>query len=163
MYAVVRTGGKQYKVKQGDRLRVATIPAEKGASIDLGEVLALHDGEQVRVGTPVVDGAAVQAKVLGHGRDRKVIVYKYKRRKGYHKKQGHRQNYTEVLVQSLSLGGETLVAPEPEKADAAPEPVKDEVEAAPEPVAQEETPAEETAVEEAPAEDASEGEKPEGQ
>jgi large subunit ribosomal protein L21 len=103
MYAVFRTGGKQFRAKPGDRVRVPSLEAEPGDAIEFDEVLIASDGDDVSVGAPVVDGARVKAEVLGHGRDRKVIVFKRKRRKGYRLKQGHRQGFTEIRVDDVVL------------------------------------------------------------
>ncbi|HXF66398.1 MAG TPA: 50S ribosomal protein L21 [Burkholderiales bacterium] len=102
MYAVVRTGGKQYRVSAGEKLRIEQIAAAVGQEIVLGEVLMVADGEAVRVGTPLVEGAAVRAKVLGHGRADKVRIFKLKRRKHYRRTQGHRQNYTEIEILGIA-------------------------------------------------------------
>jgi len=102
MYAVVKTGGKQYRVSTGEKLKVEQIPAEIGAEIALDEVLLVADGEAVRLGTPLVSGASVTAKVLGHGRGDKVHIFKMRRRKHYRKSQGHRQNYTEIEILGIA-------------------------------------------------------------
>jgi large subunit ribosomal protein L21 len=102
MYAVIKTGGKQYKVAAGDKLKVETIAAEVGAEITLDHVLMVADGEQVRMGQPTVSGAQVKAKVVGHGRGDKIKIYKMRRRKHYRKTQGHRQNYTEIQISGIS-------------------------------------------------------------
>lgn len=101
MYAVFRTGGKQYRAEPGAQLRIPTLDAEPGSSVDFDEVLLAADGDDVSVGTPLVEGASVKAEVLRHGRSDKVIVFKRKRRKGYRKKQGHRQGFTEIRVDSV--------------------------------------------------------------
>ncbi|MEX0856457.1 MAG: 50S ribosomal protein L21 [Gemmatimonadota bacterium] len=101
MHAVFRTGGKQFRAGAGERLRVPTLDAEAGETVTFDDVLLLSDGEAVQIGAPTVDGAKVRAEVVGHGRDRKVIVFKRKRRKGYRKKQGHRQGYTEIRVEEI--------------------------------------------------------------
>jgi len=101
MYAVFRTGGKQFRAAPGDRLRVPSLEAEPGDTIEFDEVLIASDGDEVSVGAPVVDGARVKAEVIGHGRTRKVIVFKRKRRKGYRRKQGHRQGFTEIRVDDV--------------------------------------------------------------
>jgi large subunit ribosomal protein L21 len=101
MYAVFRTGGKQFRAEPGGRLRVPTLEADEGASVTFDDVLLYSDGEEVKVGRPTVEGATVKAEVLGHGRGKKVIVFKRKRRKGYRRKQGHRQNYTEIQVDEI--------------------------------------------------------------
>ena len=98
MYAVIKTGGKQYKVQPGDTVRVEKIDGDEGKTIKFSEVLMLVDGEKVTVGTPFVKGTTVTAKVNAHGRGKKINVVKYKRRKQYRKQQGHRQPYTEVSI-----------------------------------------------------------------
>ena len=105
MYAVVKTGGKQYRVSAGEKLKVEQIPADIGAEIALDEVLLVADGEAVRLGTPLVSGASVTAKVLGHGRGDKVHIFKMRRRKHYRKTLGHRQNYTELQISGIQIGG----------------------------------------------------------
>ena len=97
MYAIVETGGKQYRVSEGETLRVDRVDAEEGAELTLDKVLMVG-GEQVAVGTPYVQGAAVRAQVVRHGRDRKIIVFKMKRRKNYRRKRGHRQAFTELRI-----------------------------------------------------------------
>ncbi len=101
MYAVVKTGGKQYRVTPGEKLKVEQIPADIGSEVVLDQVLMLADGDNVTVGTPVVAGASVKAKVLSHGRHEKVTIFKMRRRKHYQKHQGHRQNYTELQIESI--------------------------------------------------------------
>lgn len=102
MYAVIHTGGKQYKVKEGDILRVEKIPAEKGKNLQFLRVLCVGEGESLKVGTPLVENASVDAQIVGNGRAKKVIVFKKKRRKGYSKKQGHRQDYSEVKILKIN-------------------------------------------------------------
>jgi large subunit ribosomal protein L21 len=102
MYAIVRTGGKQYQVEAGDTLRVEKVPGEVGDTVELSDVLLLVDGETVKIGQPVVDGAKVVAKIVEQGRHKKVIVFKKKRRKGYQVKKGHRQMYTALTVETIS-------------------------------------------------------------
>ncbi len=106
MYAVIKTGGKQYKVSAGDKIKVEQMPADIGVEITIDQVLAVSNGEQIAVGTPLVAGATVSATVLSHGRHDKVRIFKMRRRKHYQKRQGHRQNYTEILVSRIasSLG-----------------------------------------------------------
>ena len=105
MYAVFQTGGKQFRAEPGTRLRIPTLEAEIGDSVTFDHVLLAGDGEEkVQVGMPTVDGASVKAEVIRHGRGDKVIVFKRKRRKGYRKKQGHRQNFTEIRVEEVALG-----------------------------------------------------------
>jgi len=101
MYAVVKTGGKQYKVAPGEKLKIEQIPADVGAEVVLDQVLMVGDGEAVRVGQPVVAGATVKATVLAHGRGEKVRIFKMRRRKHYQKHQGHRQNYTELKIDAI--------------------------------------------------------------
>jgi large subunit ribosomal protein L21 len=101
MYAVFRTGGKQFRAEEGRRLLVPVLSAEPGESVTFEEVLLAGDGEKVSVGAPLIGGASVTAEVLRHGRDKKVIVFKRKRRKNYRKKQGHRQGFTEIRVNEV--------------------------------------------------------------
>ena len=98
MYAVVRTGGKQYRVSAGEKLRVEKLAAEVGQEIVLDQVLLVADGEALKLGAPLVAGASVKAKVLGHGRGDKIRVFKLNRRKHYRKSRGHRQNFTEIEI-----------------------------------------------------------------
>jgi len=102
MYAVIKTGGKQYKVAAGEKLKIEQIPADIGQEISLDEVLAVGSGESVKVGTPLVQGASVKAVVLAQGRHDKVRIFKMRRRKHYQKRQGHRQNYTQIQIQSIN-------------------------------------------------------------
>lgn len=102
MYAIVRDGSDQHRVQEGDLIRLAYREgAEEGSEVALDEVLLVGGDDGVTVGTPLVDGASVVARVKGHVKDKKVVVYKYKRRKTYHKKQGHRQRYTEAVVEAI--------------------------------------------------------------
>ena len=102
VYAVIETGGKQYRVKQGDELDVETLEGEAGAKVKLDRVLALSNGTELTVGTPVVAGASVEAEIVDQHRGDKVVNFKKKRRKGYHRKVGHRQNLTRLRVQSIT-------------------------------------------------------------
>ena len=102
MYAVVKTGGKQYKVAAGEKLKVEQIPADVGAEITLDQVLAVGAGDQLKVGAPLVSGAAVKATVISHGRHDKVKIFKMRRRKHYQKRQGHRQQFTELQIGAIS-------------------------------------------------------------
>lgn len=104
MYAVIRTGGKQYRVSEGSTLKVEKIDAEAGATVELDQVLMLADGDDVRLGTPYVEGGRVTATVRGHGRGGKVKIIKFRRRKHHMKRQGHRQAYTELEVTGISAG-----------------------------------------------------------
>jgi large subunit ribosomal protein L21 len=101
MYAVIKTGGKQYKVAPGEKLKVEQIPADVGAEVVLDQVLMVGEGESVRIGQPIVAGATVKATVLQHGRGDKVRIFKMRRRKHYRKQQGHRQGFTELLIDSI--------------------------------------------------------------
>ena len=101
MYAVVKTGGKQYKVTVGEKINVEQIPAELDSQIEL-EVLMIADGEKITVGAPTVAGAKVVAKVVAHGRGEKVRIFKMRRRKHYQKRQGHRQNFTRIEILSIA-------------------------------------------------------------
>ena len=101
MYAVIKTGGKQYKVAPGEKLKVEQIPADVGAQVVLDQVLLVGEGDNVRLGQPVLAGASVQATVVSHGRHDKVKIFKMRRRKHYQKHQGHRQNYTELKIDTI--------------------------------------------------------------
>lgn len=101
MYAVVATGGKQYKVAVGDELQVERLSADEGASVELGEVLLVADGDNVMVGTPVVNNAVVRATVLDHGRGEKIKIFKYKPKKRYRKRAGHRQHLTRLKIDEI--------------------------------------------------------------
>ncbi len=104
MYAIIRTGGKQFRAEPGKTLRIPSVQLEPGESLTFDEVLLGADGDTVTVGAPVVSGAAVTAEVLRHGRGEKIIIFKHKRRKNYRRKQGHRQGFTEVRVSDINLG-----------------------------------------------------------
>lgn len=101
MHAIIKTGGKQYRVAPGETVKVETLAAEVGQQITLSEVLTVTDGSDVKVGAPFVAGASVVATVVSHGRHDKVTIFKMKRRKHYQKHQGHRQNYTELRIDSI--------------------------------------------------------------
>jgi len=101
MYAVIKTGGKQYRVTEGDVVNVEKLAGEPGAKIEIGEVLALGEGEGIKIGTPTVAGAKVVAEILAQDKGKKVIIYKKKRRKGYDKRQGHRQLFTSLKIQEI--------------------------------------------------------------
>ena len=102
MYAVIKTGGKQYRVAAGEKIKIEQIPAEVGAEITLDQVLMVGEGESVKIGTPLVSGAKVTAKVLSQGRGDKVKIFKMRRRKHYQKHQGHRQNFTELEISGIA-------------------------------------------------------------
>jgi large subunit ribosomal protein L21 len=103
MYAVFRTGGKQFRAEPGKKIRVPSLDVEPGESISFDDVLLTSDGKEVQVGAPILDGAKVTAEVVRHGRDKKIIVFKRKRRKGYRRKQGHRQGFTELRVDEITV------------------------------------------------------------
>ena len=102
MYAVIRTGGKQYRVAQGDKVRVERLDAAEGDKVTLDDVLLVADGDDVKVGTPRVDGGRVEATVRAHGRAPKIEVVKFRRRKHHQKRTGHRQGYTELEITGIS-------------------------------------------------------------
>ena len=102
MYAIVKTGGKQYKVAQGDVLFVEKLEANEGDVVTLDQVLAVAGENGLTVGSPVIEGATVTAKVVAQGKAKKVIVYKYKAKKDYRRKQGHRQPYTKLVIESIN-------------------------------------------------------------
>ena len=102
MYAVIKTGGKQYRVVVGEKLKVEQIPADVDSQIIIDHVFMVGEGESVKIGTPVVAGATVTATVVSHGRHDKVKIFKMRRRKHYQKHQGHRQNYTELRIEAIS-------------------------------------------------------------
>ena len=102
MYAVIKTGGKQYRVAAGEKLKIEQIPADIGAEIVLDRVLLVADGDDLKMGRPLVPGATVQAKVLTQGRHDKVRIFKMRRRKHYQKHQGHRQNFTEIEITAIT-------------------------------------------------------------
>ena len=102
MYAIIATGGKQYKVAEGDVIRVEKLGVDAGETVTFDQVLVVNNDADVIVGAPTVDGATVTASVVKEGKARKVIVYKYKPKKGYHKKNGHRQLFTEVKIEKIN-------------------------------------------------------------
>lgn len=102
MYAIIKTGGKQYRVATGDMLKVESLNAEVGSQVTLSEVLAVSDGNELKVGAPFVEGASVTATVVSHGRHDKVRIFKMRRRKHSIKSAGHRQNYTELKIESIA-------------------------------------------------------------
>jgi len=104
MYAVIRTGGKQYRVAPGDTLRVELLAAEAGSQVSLGDVLLVAEGENITVGTPTVANARVNATVQQHGRGEKILIIKFRRRKHYRRRQGHRQHYTLVRIDEILTG-----------------------------------------------------------
>jgi large subunit ribosomal protein L21 len=104
MYAVVQTGGKQYRVSEGDTIKVEKLGLDEGASVELEKVLMVADGDDVKVGTPYLDGGRVTATIKSHGRGKKVKIIKFRRRKHHMKRQGHRQWYTELQVTGINAG-----------------------------------------------------------
>ncbi len=102
MYAVIKTGGKQYKVSEGQTLKVEKLNAEEGSSIDLNEVLMVADGDDVKFGTPFLEGGKVTATVASHGRGKKVSIVKFRRRKHHRKQMGHRQSFTEIKIDKIT-------------------------------------------------------------
>ncbi|MEQ1816691.1 MAG: 50S ribosomal protein L21 [Nitrosomonas sp.] len=102
MYAVIKTGGKQYRIKVGERLKVEQLEVESGSELIIDQVLMVADGDKISLGTPLVNGATVSATVLGQGRHDKIRIFKMRRRKHYQKHQGHRQNYTEIQITGIS-------------------------------------------------------------
>ena len=102
MYAVIATGGKQYRVEQGDVLRVEKLDVEEGGTIDFDQVLIMGTGESVNIGAPYIDGGKVSAEVRAHGRAKKIEIIKFKRRKHHRKQMGHRQSYTELVIKEIS-------------------------------------------------------------
>jgi large subunit ribosomal protein L21 len=102
MYAIIKTGGKQYKVQEGDIIRVEKLDVEEGFVVEFDEVLAVNNDNGLKVGTPLVEGAVVEANVLKQGKSKKIIVFKYKAKKNYRKKQGHRQPYTQVQITKIN-------------------------------------------------------------
>lgn len=105
MYAVIKTGGKQYRVEQGQTLKVEKLASDPGAALDIADVLLLADGERITVGAPYVVGASVTATVKSHGRGPKIRIVKFRRRKHYRKQMGHRQDYTELEITGINLPG----------------------------------------------------------
>src|SRR5262249_31069910 len=102
MYAVIKTGGKQYRVEEGATIRVEKLPGDKGKKLEIGEVLLVGDGENIKVGRPHVDGAKVTAEIVAQELGEKLLVFKFRRRKAYRKKNGHRQQYTALLITGIT-------------------------------------------------------------
>jgi large subunit ribosomal protein L21 len=102
MYAVIKTGGKQYRVEPGATIRVEKLPGDAGTQLELGEVLLVADGENVKVGAPTVAGASVKAEIVGQGLGEKLLIFKYRRRKAYRKKTGHRQPFTALKITDIT-------------------------------------------------------------
>lgn len=119
MYAVIETGGKQYRVQQGDVINVEKLKVEAGDRVTFDKVLVVSDGADVKVGTPSVNGATVSGTVVENGKGKKVIIFKYKSKKDYRKKQGHRQPYTMIKIDEFSVDGKVSKAPVQTEAEAA--------------------------------------------
>ena len=118
MYAVIETGGKQYRVSEGDVITVEKLNVEDGANVELDKVLILGEGSDIKVGTPYIEGAKIMGRVVENGKAKKVVIFKYKSKKDYRKKQGHRQPYT--MIEILSLDGKAPVKKSAPKAEEAP-------------------------------------------
>jgi large subunit ribosomal protein L21 len=103
MYAVIKTGGKQFKVTEGDTLKIEKLPTEVGKAFSLNSVLTLVDGDKVTIGKPMIKGASINATVVSHGKGDKVKIFKMNRRKGYRKSQGHRQSFTEIKINKIEV------------------------------------------------------------
>ncbi len=103
MYAIIETGSKQYKISVGDIIKVEKLPLEQGQSYDLKNVLLIADGQNILTGSPYIENASVTSNVIGNGKEKKVIVYKFKSKKGFHKKKGHRQQFTQLKIENISF------------------------------------------------------------
>ena len=103
-YAIIRTGGKQYRAESGKTIRIPSLPGEAGSKVTFNDVILGSDGDKTMVGVPSLKGASVAGEIVKHGKDRKIVVFKMKRRKNYAKKQGHRQGFTEVRIGDITLG-----------------------------------------------------------
>jgi large subunit ribosomal protein L21 len=124
MYAVIKTGGKQYKVAAGDKLKVEKLVGDVGSKVVIDKVLVLADGDAITIGSPLVAGAKVNATVVSHGRGDKVMIFKFRRRKHYRKTQGHRQSYTEIIIDDVNGKG-AAAKPAAVKVEAAAKPAAD--------------------------------------
>ncbi len=102
MYAVIKTGGKQYRVIPGERLKVEKLEVEVGGTVTLDQILMVSDGTKTTIGSPIIKGATVKVTVLSHGRGDKVMIFKFRRRKHYRKTQGHRQSFTEIKIETIA-------------------------------------------------------------
>ena len=102
MYAIIGTGGKQYKVSEGDVITIERLEVEEGQSVDFDQVFTVIDGENVLIGRPLVEGAVVTGEVLNHGRDKKIMIFKYKSKSNYRRRQGHRQPFTKICIKSIT-------------------------------------------------------------
>ncbi len=140
MYAVIKTGGKQYRVMPGDVLKVESIKAEVGDSVSFDEVLMIADGDNITVGTPTIASAKVAAEVIAHGRAKKVEIVKFKRRKHHQKRTGHRQNFTQIQIQNINGKGSPAKKAKAKKSDDAEKPAKEEKKKATKPAAKKAAP-----------------------
>ncbi len=122
MYAVIKTGGKQYKVAAGEKLKIEKLAGDVGSKVVIDKVLMINDGENTTIGAPLIAGATVNATVLSHGRADKVMIFKFRRRKHYRKTQGHRQSFTEILINDVNGKGAVVAKPAAAKPTAAPKP-----------------------------------------
>lgn len=102
MYAVIETGGKQYRVQEGDTIFIEKVAGNEGEALSFDKILLVSNGEEVKVGKPYVDGVSVQGNIVEHGKAKKIVVFKFKRKKDYRKKQGHRQPYTKVRIEKIN-------------------------------------------------------------
>ena len=116
MYAVIKTGGKQYKVAAGEKLKIEKLAGDVGSKVVIDKVLMINDGENTTIGAPLVAGATVSATVLSHGRGDKVMIFKFRRRKHYRKTQGHRQSFTEIQIGEILAAGASAAKPAKAKA-----------------------------------------------
>jgi len=103
-YAIIRTGGKQFRAESGKTIRIPSLPGDAGSEVTFSDVILGSDGDTTHVGVPSLNGASVKGEIVRHGRDKKIVVFKMKRRKNYAKKQGHRQGFTEVRIGDITLG-----------------------------------------------------------
>jgi len=104
MYAVIKTGGKKYRVSEGDKLNIETLKADAGSSVEFDQVMMVADGDSITLGAPLIDGGKVTAKVVEHGRADKIKIIKFRRRKHHMKRMGHRQNYTRIEITGINAG-----------------------------------------------------------
>lgn len=116
MYAVIKTGGKQYKVAAGEKLKIEKLAGDVGSKVVIDKVLMIADGDNTTIGAPLIAGATVNATVLSHGRADKVMIFKFRRRKHYRKTQGHRQSYTEIQIGEILAAGQAAAKPAKAKA-----------------------------------------------
>jgi len=116
MYAVIKTGGKQYRVIAGERLKVEKLEVEVGGIVTLNQILMVSDGTTATIGSPLINGATVKATVLSHGRGDKVMIFKFRRRKHYRKTQGHRQSFTEIQIGEILVAAQAAAKPSKAKA-----------------------------------------------